>query len=116
MASWNPVVRAAVYRSSALSSPFTTSTFVSFRPAIKNLHGYAGMPCQLPDIQLWMQGKREKQAKAEGTQANLRFTGPLHYFSQAPRLVQEWAPEQSSGNDIFTLELQSPCDDGEAQA
>lgn len=108
--------RAAVYRSPALSSPFTASTFVSSRPAIKNLHGCAGMTCQLPGIHLWMQGRREKQAKTEGTQANLRFTDPLHYLPQVPRaLVHKWAPEQSSANDIFTLELQNPHDNGEVR-
>lgn len=35
---------------------------------------------------------------------------------QAPRaLVQEWAPEQSSANNIFSLELQTPPDNGEAR-
>lgn len=58
----------------------TVSTFVSSRPAsaIKNLHGCAGMPCQLPGIQLWMHGEGENQAKPEDSQANLRFTDPLH--------------------------------------
>lgn len=29
--------------------------------------------------------------------------------------VQEWAPEQSSANAIFSLELQTPPDNGEAR-
>lgn len=44
--------------------------FVSSRPvsAIRNLRGRAGMPCQLPDVQLRVQGQKENQAGAEDTQ------------------------------------------------
>lgn len=57
-----------------------------------------------------MQGQREKQAGGEDTQANLRLTDSLHSPSPGSK---ERAHGQSSVNEILTLELHNPYDNGE---